>query len=63
MSNAYTNIINACRDTLRQIIRDLEETERGVRYDFSGIGQESCGDCVKEVCEAYRDILRYMEYY
>jgi len=60
MSSAYTRLINACRETLVQIIDDLEKTEYGIRYDFSGIGQEACGDCVKDVREEYKAILRMM---
>ena len=49
--------LHNCKETLRSIIRELEEIEAGLRQNFDGIGQELCADCVGKVSEKYSYVL------
>ena len=49
--------LNSCRNELRSIINELNAIEDGIRYQFSGIGQENCADCIESVINKYRYVL------
>lgn len=49
--------LNECRRELRAIIRDLRDIEYGVRRDFSGIGQDLCGNCIDKIADKYEGVL------
>lgn len=50
--------LNECRNELRSIISELRDIEWGIRHDFSGIGQELCGDTVDLIADKYDGVLR-----
>ena len=50
--------LDECRSELRAIIRELEDIESGVRRDFTGIGEQLCGDCISKVINNYEYMLR-----
>ena len=56
----YMNL-DACRNELRAIIRELRDIERGVRSDFTGIGQDMCSNCVGKIADHYESVLRRLE--
>lgn len=53
--------LNTCREELSSIIRELESIEAGVRFGFSGIGQEHCADSLYSVIEKYRRVLSRLD--
>ena len=50
--------LSECRSELRSIISELESIESGVRRDFTGIGEQLCGDCLSGVISKYESVLR-----
>lgn len=50
--------LSSCKRELASIIRELQSIEDGIRYDFIGIGQEKCADCVGRVVEKYQSVQR-----
>lgn len=53
--------LNSCRNELRSIINELRAIEDGIRWQFSGIGQENCADCLETVIVKYRYVLNRLE--
>lgn len=49
--------LKSCRNELRSIINELNAIEDGIRYQFSGIGQENCADCIESVISKYQSVL------
>ena len=49
--------LSACRNELRSIIQELRDIEWGVRRDFTGIGEELCGDCIEKIADKYDGVL------
>ena len=49
--------LSACRSELRSIIQELRDIEWGVRRDFTGIGEELCGDCIEKIADKYDGVL------
>ena len=47
----------SCKSELSSIIRELQQIEDGVRYGFTGIGQEHCADSLAEVIRKYQNVL------
>ena len=41
------------KSELRSIISELESISSGVRYDFTGIGNDKCADCIDKVISQY----------
>lgn len=54
-------ILYECKKELRSIINELRSIEYGVRHDFSGIGEQLCGDCIDSIADKYEDVLRRLE--
>ena len=52
--------LNSCRSELRSIINELNAIEDGIRYQFSGIGQENCADCIDSVTRKYQNLLNQL---
>lgn len=52
--------VNSCRSELQSILNELNAIERGIRRDFSGIGQEHCADCIDGVISKYRRVLNQL---
>ncbi len=50
-----------CKREMRSIINELRDIEYGVRHDFSGIGEQLCGDCVDKIADKYDSVLRRLE--
>lgn len=50
--------LNECRSELSSIIRELRDIEDGVRRDFTGIGENFCGDCIDRIADKYDGVLR-----
>ena len=46
---------------LNSIISELEDISRGVRRDFSGIGNEQCANCIDRVANQYRGVKRSLD--
>lgn len=53
--------LNECKREMRSIINELRDIEYGVRHDFSGIGEQLCGDCVDKIADKYDSVLRRLE--
>ena len=49
--------LNECKNELRSIINELRDIEWGVRHDFTGIGQDLCGDCIEKIASKYDGVL------
>ena len=49
--------LSACGSELRSIIQELRDIEWGVRRDFTGIGEELCGDCIEKIADKYDGVL------
>lgn len=49
--------LNECRKELRSIISELQDIEWGVRRDFSGIGEQLCGNCIDKIADKYNNVL------
>ena len=49
--------LNESRNELRSIINELRDIEWGIRRDFSGIGEQLCGDCVDKIADKYDSVL------
>ena len=50
--------LNGCRSELRSIINELHDIGRGIKIDFSGIGQDLAGNCVDKVTYKYDDVMK-----
>ena len=53
--------LNSCKRELRAIIQELQRIEDGVRYSFSGIGQEHCANSLSVVIQRYQNVLYRLE--
>lgn len=49
--------LNESRKELSSIIQELRDIEWGVRHDFSGIGEQLCGDCIEKIADKYDRVL------
>jgi len=49
--------LNECRSELRSIIMELRDIEWGIRHDFTGIGQDLCGNCIDKIAGKYDGVL------
>lgn len=49
--------LNSCRAELRSIIGELREIESGVRREFTGIGEDLCGNCIDRIAGKYDGVL------
>lgn len=52
------NELASIKHELNSIIRELESISRGVRNDFSGVGSETCSDCINSVINNYYTVQR-----
>lgn len=50
--------LNESRNELRSIINELRDIEWGIRHEFSGIGEQLCGDCIDKIADKYDGVLR-----
>ena len=53
--------LNAIVNELNSIIGELESISRGVRRDFTGIGNDRCANCLDSAVEQYRVVKRKLE--
>lgn len=49
--------LNESKKELRSIINELRSIESGVRYDFSGIGENLCANCIDKIADRYEGVL------
>ncbi|MFI3312537.1 MAG: hypothetical protein R3Y62_01490 [Eubacteriales bacterium] len=49
--------LSQCRTELRSILTEMESIESGIRSDFTGIGQDLCGNCLEKVITRYEYAL------
>ena len=49
--------LSGCRNELRSIIRELRDIEWGVRRDFTGIGEDLCGNCIEKIADKSDGVL------
>lgn len=49
--------LNESRNELRSIINELRDIEWGIRHDFSGIGEQLCGNCIDKIADKYDGVL------
>lgn len=61
MSTNYENELLQIKNELRRVIRELDDIANGVRYDFAGIGNARCADCITNQTARYRRALRKLE--
>jgi hypothetical protein len=52
--------LKGCQNELASIIRELEAIEEGVRYDFVGIGQNYCADCIDRIVSKYKSVQKIL---
>ena len=50
--------LEECKNEMRSIIRELRDIEWGVRRDFTGIGEQLCGDCIDKIASKYDYVSR-----
>jgi len=50
--------LDDCRRELQSIINELRDIEWGVRQDFTGIGEDLCGNCIDKIADKYDGVLR-----
>lgn len=53
--------LDSIKRELSAIIRELESISHGVRYDFKGIGNESCASCIDKVVNSYYSVRRKLD--
>lgn len=61
MDTKARNELESIKRELNSIIRELEAIERGVRYDFVGIGNDLCANCIGGVADRYRTVKRKLD--
>lgn len=49
------------KQELQSIINELDDIAKGVRRDFSNIGNEQCAQCVTRVADNYRTAKRKLD--
>ncbi|MDR1210344.1 MAG: hypothetical protein LBK41_08565 [Clostridiales bacterium] len=49
--------LSECRSEMRSIIGELRDIEWSVRRDFTGIGEQLCGDCIDKIADKYDGVL------
>ncbi|MCM1059916.1 MAG: hypothetical protein NC452_06445 [Eubacterium sp.] len=54
--------LNECKTEMRSIINELREIEYGVCHEFTGIGEQICGDCIDKIADKYDSVLRRLEH-
>jgi hypothetical protein len=50
--------LDECKNEMRNIISELRDIERGIRNDFSNIGEKQCGDCIDRLTDKYDYVYR-----
>lgn len=50
--------LEECKREMQSIIRELRDIEWGVRHDFTGIGEQLCGDCIDKIADKYDYVYR-----
>jgi hypothetical protein len=50
--------LDECKREMQSIIRELRDIEWGVRRDFTGIGEQLCGDCIDKIADKYDYVSR-----
>jgi len=50
--------LEECKREMQSIIRELRDIEWGVRRDFTGIGEQLCGDCIDKIADKYDYVFR-----
>lgn len=49
------------RQELQKIIDELDTVSRGVRSDFSGIGNATCASCITSCADHYRTLKKQLD--
>ena len=50
--------LDECKTEMRNIVIELEAIEWGVRHDFTGIGEQLCGNCISKIVDKYKYVSR-----
>lgn len=58
MDASARNELASIKRELSSIISELESISRGVRGDFTGIGNDTCADCIDKVIDQYNYVKR-----
>jgi hypothetical protein len=45
--------LEECKREMRSIIQELRDIEWDVRHNFTGIGEQLCGDCIDKIADKY----------
>jgi len=45
--------LEECKSEMQSIIRELRDIEWSVRRDFTGIGEQLCGNCIDKIADKY----------
>ena len=53
--------LSECKTEMRSIVRELQDIEWGVRRDFTGIGEQLCGDCINKIVGKYQYVSRELD--
>jgi hypothetical protein len=58
MNASARNELASIKRELNSIISELESISKGVRNDFTGIGNNKCADCIDRVLDQYYYVRR-----
>lgn len=53
--------LSECKAEMRSIINELRDIEWGVRRDFTGIGEQLCGNCIDKIADKYDYVYRQLQ--
>ena len=61
MDSKAKNELASIKKELSSIIRELEDISRGVKRDFTGIGNEQCAACIDRVVNQYYTVKKKLD--
>jgi len=53
--------LEECKREMHSIVRELSDIEWGVRRDFTGIGEQLCGNCIDKIVSKYEYVARELD--
>lgn len=62
MNTSARSELASIKAELNSIINELDSISRGVRNDFTGIGNVQCASCIDRVANQYRIVKRKLDH-
>ena len=53
--------LSECKREMRSIVAELRDIESGIRHDFTGIGEQLCGNCIDKIADKYEGVSRKLD--